>query len=624
MKTKFARLNGLLVLAAGLLSTASLLGQSLTFDPSAPVPAANDIYNFTGSPNDSGNVNDGTQIYPDGAANDGFTYVASGRADMGQTFTTGPTAGVVTAIWIRNAGYTTDTVDTYWGFGSGGVFNFRITNPSQVNTPAFAIDTESYTVTGLEPNNPTPNGGVGFSLTGTGLWLRFGLTNQVTLLPNTVYGFDVIGQTGDFFETLGTTNDVYSGGTAYIGTAAGGSAGAPDDTLIPLVGDRVFLVEMNGGTFAPPPIIAPTITNNMANVMVPQGANGVFTPVVNGTTPFAYQWYYNTNTPLVGETNATLTLGGVTTNQVGGYSVIVTNSSGSATSQVARLAVILPAITSNLDFSVPSGTILDQNGVATGLSTRLAGTGASIPTDDPFLLLDSADGVLDITSPTCDFNGQLAMNSAEAIGFNLSTLGFNGTQDFTVTGYLTNSVVGQNYDQAGIFAGSASTNFVRDGIIYNTDFAADPGAYGVGNQNGGDIGIATAAAPVGEMVAIIARAGGVWSMSVNGLGVTPNASLTYLNSSTDMTVGVFALNTSGTSTSTTVNGLSASLFTGPHLQIAKSGGNLQLNWNVVSSGLLWSTNLANPNGWQPVAGVTGTSYTVPMPASGNLFYRIAP
>jgi hypothetical protein len=90
-----------------------------------------------------------------------------------------------------------------------------------------------------------------------------------------------------------------------------------------------------------------------------------------------------------------------------------------------------------------------------------------------------------------------------------------------------------------------------------------------------------------------------------------------------MTAGVFALNTSGTSTSTTVNQLSASLFAGPKLNIAKTGSNLTFNWNVVGAGLESNTNLSNPNSWQTVAGASASPYVVSIPASGAKFYRIA-
>jgi hypothetical protein len=602
------------VLTVSLISAASLSAQTLNFLTSFPTPTNADVYNFIGSTIDSNNVNDGG-AYTDGAGNDGFTYIANNRASIGQTFTTGPSAGKVTAIWIRQVGYTDEVPDTYWSYAGGSAETFRITNPSQANTAGFSLDTETYTITGSEPNNP---GGFNFSTTGLGIWLRFGLTNSVTLLPNTLYGLDVTGIGGDFFETWGTNGDVYSGGTAYIGSTGGGV----DNTLNAEHGDRAFLVEFNGGTFAPPPILPPTITNQLASVIVPQGANAVFGLGISGTQPFVYQWYFNTNTLLSGQTNSTLTIAGVNTNLVGGYSVIVSNTSGSVTSRVALLSFILPSITTNINFSTSGNGVLDINGVGTPFNVRLAGTGASIPTDDPDLMLDTTNGVLNFTSSQCDYNGQLLLNQADAIGINLSTIGFNGSQDFTVTGSLTNLAAYVNYDQAGIFAGMTATNFVRAGLIYNSDFTANPGSYGVGNLNGGDIGITTAPPPPADMVVTIARAAGIWSANVNGVNVTPNASLTFLNGLTDMTVGVFTLDTSGTHNTLNFNRFSTSLFAGPKLTLKSQGGNLTFNWNVVGAGLQSSTNLTT-GGWTSVAGATVSPYVIPIPTSGNKFYRIA-
>jgi pectate lyase len=64
----------------------------------------------------------------------------------------------------------------------------------------------------------------------------------------------------------------------------------------------------------------------------------------------SYQWFFNTNTPLAGATNATLTLPSVTTNDAGAYSVLVTNDYGAAQSGFAFLTV-LPPSTNTMDFS---------------------------------------------------------------------------------------------------------------------------------------------------------------------------------------------------------------------------------------------------------------------------------
>ena len=88
--------------------------------------------------------------------------------------------------------------------------------------------------------------------------------------------------------------------------------------------------------------IAPSVVAQPENVDVSSGQNASFTVVPNGTLPLSCQWYYNTNTPLAGATNATLFLANVQAADAGGYSVVITNSYGSVTSVVATLTVNTP------------------------------------------------------------------------------------------------------------------------------------------------------------------------------------------------------------------------------------------------------------------------------------------
>lgn len=83
----------------------------------------------------------------------------------------------------------------------------------------------------------------------------------------------------------------------------------------------------------------PSITSQPTNQTVIAGQSATFHAGVNGTPPLTYQWFYNTTTPLPSGTAATLTLPNVQSNNAGGYSVIVTNNYGAATSQVAQLIV---------------------------------------------------------------------------------------------------------------------------------------------------------------------------------------------------------------------------------------------------------------------------------------------
>jgi pectate lyase len=67
-----------------------------------------------------------------------------------------------------------------------------------------------------------------------------------------------------------------------------------------------------------------------------------FSVVVGGTPPLSYQWYSNTNTLIPDATNATLTVNDAQLSDSGEYSVVITNFSGSVTSDFAHLTVNIP------------------------------------------------------------------------------------------------------------------------------------------------------------------------------------------------------------------------------------------------------------------------------------------
>ena len=95
----------------------------------------------------------------------------------------------------------------------------------------------------------------------------------------------------------------------------------------------------------------PTITTQPQSQTLFVGQTATFTVTASGTPPLYYHWYYNTNTSLTDETNASLTLPSVQTNASGAYLVIVTNSLGAATSSAALLTVTA-APTNGLDFGL--------------------------------------------------------------------------------------------------------------------------------------------------------------------------------------------------------------------------------------------------------------------------------
>jgi Lamin Tail Domain/CotH kinase protein/Fn3 associated len=91
-------------------------------------------------------------------------------------------------------------------------------------------------------------------------------------------------------------------------------------------------------TFAVVVLNPPAITNQPVSRTVDVGTNVSFSVVAGPTNLLAYQWYFM-NAPLAAATNASLNLSNVQAANAGGYFVIVTNVAGSATSQVATLAL---------------------------------------------------------------------------------------------------------------------------------------------------------------------------------------------------------------------------------------------------------------------------------------------
>jgi pectate disaccharide-lyase len=92
-----------------------------------------------------------------------------------------------------------------------------------------------------------------------------------------------------------------------------------------------------------PPPGPPVITAQPQNFAVTEGQAATFSVTATGSGPLFYQWYFNTNTLLADKTNAACTLNPASTNDAGGYSVIITNSVGVVTSLVATLTVLPPA-----------------------------------------------------------------------------------------------------------------------------------------------------------------------------------------------------------------------------------------------------------------------------------------
>jgi hypothetical protein len=232
-----------------------------------------------------------------------------------------------------------------------------------------------------------------------------------------------------------------------------------------------------------------------------------------------------------------------------------TSSPFSAVCVVFLVAIAFQAAhasTATLNFTSTGGSVTDANGTDTGFTTRLSGTDTT--SDDPDLLLDTTgSGTLDITNNSgADFNGQANMAGQEAPGIDLASLGFTGTQAFTITAVFNGAPANafNNFAQYGVYVGTSSSNMTRDGFVYAnvSDTLAGTQFFGNINASGADEGDTFSAQPTfatsDTLTVTISRAAGVdgaYTETVNGFNVNPGIDPNTILSG-DLTAGVFSSN----------------------------------------------------------------------------------
>lgn len=92
-------------------------------------------------------------------------------------------------------------------------------------------------------------------------------------------------------------------------------------------------------TVKPPGGGLPIITGQPQNVRAAEGSAVTLTVAVSGPAPLRYIWRKG-GVQLVGETNQTLTLSSVTTNDAGSYNVLIASTYGAASSSNAVVSVV--------------------------------------------------------------------------------------------------------------------------------------------------------------------------------------------------------------------------------------------------------------------------------------------
>jgi hypothetical protein len=129
---------------------------------------------------------------------------------------------------------------------------------------------------------------------------------------------------------------------------------------------------VSGVTSQPPTVTAPAITTQPAAKTVTEGSSVSFSVLASGTSPFTYQWRKN-GSAISGATGSSFSVAAAALSDAGTYTVVVSNSAGSATSNGAfltvNLSVVTPMITTQPSpKSVTEGASVSFSVVASGTS----------------------------------------------------------------------------------------------------------------------------------------------------------------------------------------------------------------------------------------------------------------
>ncbi|MGC4071082.1 MAG: immunoglobulin domain-containing protein [Nibricoccus sp.] len=172
---------------------------------------------------------------------------------------------------------------------------------------------------------------------------------------------------GTFTNVSGATS-----ATLSFASAASGDAGS----YRVIVTNSVSSVTSNAVTLtvnSAPAVTAPAITTQPSSLTLAAGNSATFTVAASGTAPFTFQWKKD-GADISGATSASYNIASITAGDAGSYTVTVTNSAGTATSNAATLTI---------GASLPTGTLkVDINREGKN-STGTTATGYVQWTTDP-------------------------------------------------------------------------------------------------------------------------------------------------------------------------------------------------------------------------------------------------
>jgi hypothetical protein len=235
---------------------------------------------------------------------------------------------------------------------------------------------------------------------------------------------------------------------------------------------------------------APTITQQPTNVTVNVGSTAKFTATVEGSPVLAYQWYNVTagspGTAIAGATGSTLTLDDVTSAESGNiYELVVTNSSGEATTTAATLTVAAgpPVLQADIQPTFARAFV----GLPLTFTVTVGGTppftykwtqdGSTVGPDANSYTLSVLSGTNTYTCVIENAEGSITSSVATIVGISLTDSGTNTATSATTFAVNFMDAANAIYTTDG---GATWTNVVFEGLGAFADDASNTNWNGFG------------------------------------------------------------------------------------------------------------------------------------------------
>jgi hypothetical protein len=421
-----------------------------------------------------------------GATSSTYTTPATTTADSGSQFTVtvsnsvGNVTSSAATLTVNAASPCLQSSSTAW------------------TNKAFPTQTAQFTTTyDSTPSQANMDGVVGFSLnaatgyTSLAAITRFASTGMIDAVNGGFYSADTVvpyvsGLSYHFRLVIDPTSQHYS---VYV-TPSGGTEVAlatnytfrSEQSTTSSLNNWGMISEIGSQSVcnmtiwsAPASTISPAITTQPARQTVTAGQPATFSVVATGTPPLSYQWM-KSGAPIAGATSSSYTTPVTTTADSGSlFSITVSNSAGSMTSNAATLtvnaAVVTPSITTQpVSRTVTAGQTASFSVAATStapLSYQWMKSGA------PIAGATSSSYTTPVTT-TADSGSLFSItvsNSAGNVTSNPATLTVNA-----VPGQLTASAstlsfgnvnIGTTSNQSVTFTNSGNANITISSVIFS-------------------------------------------------------------------------------------------------------------------------------------------------------------